>query len=488
MILDNLVKKEDVKNCSNASPFFRKILQKKRERLVVLPEVWAILGERFVDENNRDESYMEPNLDHVPWTIRPGRVEPTRLTGILKCRHVSKSWNAAIQKFFEDGNKLADKYNWDSKFYRFNKLNWSHQNFLHHFDVSHKIELKANPFLGRGIKIVYYDQFLDIPPLNIGVLEMARKYGEHIWYLQLEDIYFNWGSMFDQFYLRLIEIVRLMPNLKSLLLKCLTHGPENETALEQVISDNPFPKLENLESIEIEIYVPPSIFHQIIHKNLHVTRLAVRRDRMKPYMEYPVLVENFPNLQELCLDFSSLVDFEEFEKYPFPLNLKKVELRFRPNPTLFVLLVPWSRVFYALKNKLNTELCTHLLLELPEPVTKFEEEMTVKESHYYSLDLPNLQTITICNRVPCFLEFLLPAKKSLSHITLQDRRDLEYEHEDYEMLVEEQVIKFIGHQHNTAQSNISNIRTQLQRLKTLTVNKTRYEFGLDGGVKITENE
>ncbi len=74
---------------------------------VLLSEVFEILAKRYADEKNPDRSYKEDNVESLPWKRQADRpIHP--MTGILKCRLVSKSWNVAIENLFED--KRAGHY------------------------------------------------------------------------------------------------------------------------------------------------------------------------------------------------------------------------------------------------------------------------------------------------------------------------------------------------------------------------------------------
>ncbi len=68
-VLEKLKKKVDIENCSNASPFCGDLLREKREGEVLLPTVFGILTKLYCDENNKDESYEETNVELVPKVI-----------------------------------------------------------------------------------------------------------------------------------------------------------------------------------------------------------------------------------------------------------------------------------------------------------------------------------------------------------------------------------------------------------------------------------
>ncbi len=79
----------DIENCSNASPYFGKILKQKRSEKIVLPKVFQILSRRYADEHNKDESYKEQ------------RAGSHQMACFWKCRLVSKSWNKAIEELHQ---------------------------------------------------------------------------------------------------------------------------------------------------------------------------------------------------------------------------------------------------------------------------------------------------------------------------------------------------------------------------------------------------
>ncbi len=95
-VLAKLNKKDDIESCSNASPFFGDLLQKKRERKVVLPKVFGILGKRYCAKKNKDKSFVETKIGSIPWKLPANKKEPHQMTGFWKCRLVCKKWNKAI--------------------------------------------------------------------------------------------------------------------------------------------------------------------------------------------------------------------------------------------------------------------------------------------------------------------------------------------------------------------------------------------------------
>ncbi len=86
----------DVENCSNASLYFGKVLQTKREEKVVLPKVLTLLGKRYAKSSNIDQAYKDTDFESIPWKKRSVSF-PHPMAGFWKCRLISKIWNKVIE-------------------------------------------------------------------------------------------------------------------------------------------------------------------------------------------------------------------------------------------------------------------------------------------------------------------------------------------------------------------------------------------------------
>lgn len=434
--MDKLESKDDIENCSNASPYLGGLLAKKRTAAVVLPQVFEILGQRINDDSN--ESYWESWGEHVDWITN-------RMEGLLKCRLVCKSWDKAIEKVFEE-KRLDIKY-------VFTKRRYS-SGFLEFFAKTHCSSTEGegvglvikNPFVGRRVLIAYHIYSLE--KFNfLTCLQLAELYGREIWYLEVEIEFFPDGmpmlpdiDYHDRFYSQLRELVEFTPNLKSLSIRYTLdrfyaegrypNDARDKSYIIQYLEDqfeHPFPTLANMEHLEMDSETQIINIH-ILHQNPHISRLTL----LKGFGNAPIslLRQHLPNLRELRIQLTSEQDFELFESHvTFLLPLKKLEIDFYwmniPHSGTFPF-VSWARVFDAIEYNLKADLCTHLLLHMPAAKNKTEEELIKRESSECRLDLPNLEHVEIQGFTPFCLDFLRPSRNSLASLKILGRGDDEY--------------------------------------------------------------
>lgn len=519
-VLQKLDKSGNIESCSSASPFFRHLLQDKWINKLVLPKVFKILAKCYesVDKNDSKSPFMETNVNNMPCqrsqdnddTIKP-------MTGLMKCRLVCKSWNAAIQSVYEtfprfqfrmdlDQPKRSHIFTYATERFE-QQLNLTPQKFLQHFDTTHYNSLedkpKKNPFLGRCVSHTNYRNRDDFQAHFHDTLDILRKYGKEIWYLRLTcyDEIEGPPMQLAEFYREFKQMTELMCNLKLLYIS-LSRRPgrggdhnlsiprnwptANELqALKQEICENPFIKLPNLKYLSTE-YIPTSVFNEIITKNEQISQLEVRRQSF--HGSYLIFSEYLLNLRELSLEICTLSDLKKFENCQVPLNLEKLHFYYK-DPAPFV---PWSRIFTAIENKVNVEICTELLVQLPVPVRDLDKKLVLGESLGYRLNLTKLKIVTIFDDNPFCLDFLLSSKNCLREIVIRSNNNnyrrgssrAVYQHQinrdEYADFEDKQIIKFLGWKEKMEKSNIS---TELHRLKKLTFircealgGRVRYEY------------
>ncbi len=346
----------DIEDCSNSSPFFGSLLEEQRYKEIVLPKVFSILSKLYQD--NSDESFKETNLKSIPWNRPPTKPEINPMTNFWKCRLVCKSWNSAIENLHDDGEtghfsmkmdfrnpENANLENWAID--RFGSDSGA-EKFLAHFDPTHFNTLtnqpKKNPFLGRCVQLYYY-QNDDANNLHQIFIEMLRKYGQEIWYFCI--FYFHVPGNPDQDVNKMLELYRDIrqfivhcPKLRVFRILYNRQPPENydnevpldispslePTALETValtqeIIENPLPKFTNLEYLST-LNLPTPIFNQLLFQNCAgISQMEIFRKEF--HQNYNIFGGGeLPKLENLGCVFTSVADFEQFENYPFKLNLE----------------------------------------------------------------------------------------------------------------------------------------------------------------------
>ncbi len=289
---------------------------------------------------------------------------------------------------------------------------------------------------------------------------MFEKFGDQVWYFNSTwDI----SDGLVEFYKKLKQIVRLMPNLKYVHI-CQNYVPSKEELLplEEEIQRNPFPKRAKLEMISV-YGIPGVLCGHLVNQNRQISRLEGYDVIFGE--TYPLFTEKLPNLNQLSLEASDLLQIlEAFERYPAILNLKGLKI----TGLGYGSFVPWSRLFNAVGSKVNSDTCMDLQLGMPEPDSDAEIMSVFQDSLECRLKLANIQRCKIHSSARFSLDFLLPSKNSLREIDIE--RSYLHSLEDCAnpelRETEEEIIKFVGYEDKMEESNIAK---QLPALRKLTV-------------------
>lgn len=463
-----IVGKAGIEDCSNASPYFGKLLHGKRSREIVLPEVFSILFNYYQDIS-KDEDEFHP------------------LTDLWKCRLVCKAWNKAIEGFLDDKDKIyfALKNDLDPEIQNIEvwvvdsfRNDSGAETFLAHFNPTHMDletnQLTKNPFLGRCVHL-FYDRD-DGENVHHSFMDMLKIYGKEIWYFRL--FYHFPPELADEDANRLVELYReiremiyYMPRLRVFRIfykeqilddelpldirPSLQPTPEETLALNREIAQNPLPKFENLEFL-VTTDLPTPIFNQLLYQNRkEITHLAIsRKDYHQDYELFGG--EELPNLKILSLEFTSAEAFELFESCPLTFKLEKFHFYYDQSAQFLL----WSRVFQAFERKVDKDVCSELLLQMPLPRNDAERRLVLKETFECRLGFPNLKRILIFEEATICLDFLLPAEVSLDKIAIGYKnkgRDgaQNYQHlEEYGEFRDKQLVQFLGYKKKLDKGNM----------------------------------
>ncbi len=179
--------------------------------------------------------------------------------------------------------------------------------FLDHFQATHFDGVgqvwKKCPNLGRAVRVAYrtecWEQGNDQAYWN-KLMEMLENCGDQIWYLT-----FWWGkgdeSDLVDFYRKLKQIVKLMPNLEVLYI-CYHAFPSDEELLdlEEEILRNPFPEQTNLVMISAN-GIPDPLCSHLVNQNRQISRLQIEDIDLSE--NCALFAEKLPNLNQLCFRF-----------------------------------------------------------------------------------------------------------------------------------------------------------------------------------------
>lgn len=412
------------------------------------------------------------------------------MTGIWKCRLVCKSWNKAIEEVYrkEDaGNyQVVEKFKeqkkselvceWDTNFFDEESRV---ERFLDHFKVTHyeseSLRPKKCSFVNRDVVVEFVgDRGMDHELFFESVMNMLRYFGEEVWYFS-----FNCSGCTEvgQVYLyrKLVDMAKLMPNMKALRVTSIHHWQWELKALEQEFLTNSFPKLANLETITT-FEISRLINNHLVNQNRQIRRLSfVTSEQLTAYSS--IFTGNLPNLRELRLNIDSEEDFERFEGYRFPMRLEKLDFSY----SYYVGFVRWARVFNAIESKMNLNTCIELRLEMPKARRVAEGKSVMEDSVKCRLKLANIKCVEIKQPEERFcVDFLLPSKNSLVMIELAC--DPTLNPFDQNKL---QVIKFVGCEDKMENSNIGSEFSRLKKLRVTGRRCKRY-FYEPNGVKVKE--
>ncbi len=478
-MLKKLKKKTDIENCSNASPFFGDLLREKREREMVLPTIFGILARRYCDEENKDESYKETDVESIPWQ-RPAQSEkPHRMTPIWKCRLVCKKWNKAIEEIHQ--NEDTGHYQMANDFYKAKNYQrgrkWGTDRFeeeskvvefLEHFVATHYSAVrrpvsKKCPFLGRFVEVAcnLYVKSKQQAYFN-RLMEMFDKFGDQVWYVKFCWWYRKSVLEHVEIYKKMKQMLEQMPNLKVLRISYHCFPSKEDLAdLEEEIQRNPFPGRTNLEMISVD-QIPGLLCNHLVNQNPQISRLEICNTNFKG--KCYIFLDKLPNLSQLGLVGVDYIEiFEAFESNLFTPNLEKFYFRCTP---MFPV-VPWSRVFNAINSKLNADYCTDLQLRMSWPSSDAERMTVLQNIFECRLELVNIQRCQIIWYTYFFSGSLRNPIQTLREIDITPFDDLaSKDNNEEEELREKQVIKFLGIEEKM---ELSIIAKELSRMKKLRV-------------------
>ncbi len=113
--------------------------------------------------------------------------------------------------------------------------------------------------------------------------------------------------------------------------------------------------------------IPDAFTNHLVNQNGQISRLEINDIRLINLNgHHSVFTAKLANLSQLGLFWVNSVElFEAFERWPATLNLQKFNLQFAPELFPFV---PWSHLLNVMGSKINSDTCTELLLDMPEPV------------------------------------------------------------------------------------------------------------------------
>lgn len=429
-IMTYVVDKADIESCSNASPYFGNLLYGKRYEEIVVPKTLSVLY-KYYQNNSTDLDETNPMKD------------------ILNCRLLCKAWNRIIEglhddderSYFEMKNELENPDNKNMETWvvdSFDNLSGA-EKFLEHFNPTHldsnTHQPIRNPFLGRYVHL-FYDRN-DGDNVHGSFIDMLKIYGQGIWYFSLfyhfpPGLAEQDGNRLVELYQEVCEMIRNMPRLRVFRFfykeqieeheipfdnrPTLQPSLEETLALNREIDRNPLPKFQNLECL-VTVDLPSPIFNQLLHRNsADIRQMEITRKRF--HQDYELFgAEGLPNLKTLSLEFLSVEDFKQFENCPLTFKLEKFHFLYDQSAEF----LPWCRVFQALESKIDKDVCSEMVLQMPLPRNDAERLLVLRESLDCRLDFPKLKRILIFEQTALCLDFLLPAELALVKVLIQHK-------------------------------------------------------------------
>lgn len=408
-----------MRNMSNASPYFRKLLLSKQIHFL-LPDVLKPLSEHFEKEESKD-------------------VDQENSSNVLKCRLVCKSWSKSIDKFIQDisqpkffnvkpssPNKGALA---NAKCTYFGENSWKLDEFMAHFEQTHSPidHPERSPFIGHLVVIHKPENPYFNDEMKNQVTTLLRHYGRHI---RILNIRLSFVSVAPDL-LWFAECLSLVPNLTHL--KACTFWSETDRQLweepfhhpppmeqgdepmdwmdllyeaggEEAINfeepnhvnmeASPLPKLTSL----ILCGLRPASFNHLVEAYRHVECLHINKGNPRPrddYVDWRQL--EFPNLKKFYLKLRSPAEVRELWYLDRSrwANVTHVHLDYSWKADFY----EWFKLFAIIREFWGNTLI-ELKLRLPKPTNFVERSQAMRDSGTrdaagYTLTLPKLKSLKI---------------------------------------------------------------------------------------------
>lgn len=387
---------------------------------------------------------------------------------ILTCRLVSKLWNVAVMKCYEQpimtgivplikdinqrrtvtkpflGNEICFTFRMDP-----DKINRFRDMFK---EIHSKGAVQSNPFLGRHVRfdVLLSDRINDKEFVD-EITETLKLFGKHIWYVTLVFV-ISMGNVAHvvEAYLTLVKWLQSMPNLKYLCLQLNAH--EARKIIPRFISQSPVPTLKQLLVLEVHLLTGPILEH-LFAKNSHIPYFRINSNQ-----DFDKSISGtLDNLKGVGVRYTGQNRLNLIKYVGRQCKLEMLHLHEQYEN------FDVPRTFY-LMNKYWSETLTDITLDImnPKDVAKL-----VQDSKLWQLNLPRLQRLSIRIFSLYFLDFILPLQnlKTLEVMTIStDHVDF---YEKYkEMIMLEQNIEFVGFEKKL---NESNIWAKLEKLENVKV-------------------
>lgn len=427
---------------SNASPFFRKLLQGKRVDFLAADVLKLIASREFLNGTG----FHNKDVNH------------------LAARKVCRSWCSGVDAFLEQRSYFRLKLPSNPDVHKQFKIHLMFNSnfgincealsarFMTHFEPTHSTSpTDRNPILGRAIKV-------STKGLSPRSLSMINMYGEHIWFL---NIYHNGNKL--QAYQNLCQVLKAMPNLRQIELEICTNTELISDELRQEIVKNPPPLLPCLQAIKTnKVSSPlvtrilrdnPSVLYWEVGEAVTLTGLEKLHLQNLKHLKLTVYPDpRMARIKEIALRTPSL------SMLTLQCNTWKPHCR-HPHGSVET----WQRIFQLVKGDLEkSELLSRVQLDLPKVVYLASATKMLREGVYLRLKLAKVETLMISMGNPCGLDFLLPMKKTLKWLRVKITRT-SYATDPYEykalstslrLGMERQHIQFLGWERRLLESNI----------------------------------
>lgn len=463
---------EDLTNISKCSIFFRELLTKRRVYFLI-PKVLNLVVLRTT---GKKLELIEEKANIVKLETYLMKSDENLKEEILNCRLVCSVWNKAVQscyerpfmtcntKFLSDINLkfgFCKPYPWNMQRFCFYFQLEKASTFLQTFEASHFILEQKNPFLGR---LVHFEITLDPvgPEVDFvsAVENILRMFGRHVWYAYLL-ITSKQDVIGVTKYLKIVEYIRHLPNLRFLYLRLNSFVTRNCT--KAFFIEHPLPSLKHLVVLEV-CDLDGLMLDELLNKNNHVLYFGMHRQH-NFNGNISKTLRTLKGISATCVHESNQQTINWIgTKY----DLEILQLQQRCSD--FDMSLNFERFTTCLSNSLRD-----LTLELLFPV---DQRQLYEDCKNLRLGLPHLQRLAVQFSGVHAIDFICGLNNLELLEVLLAPKEFTANYEFYQQLIEsEQVIEFVGFEKNMKDSNIWEIVKKLKKLKIYFGESTRcYEY------------
>lgn len=376
---------------------------------------------------------------------------------VLKCRLLSHSWNTAVETCYErpvmtgllpflveQKNLKSTHYNqneWTNAYTYSSSVPINTQLFVSEF-IEGRVNTYKNPFLGRFIEIEVEGVRNTIEHVQIYTNAMSiilQKFGTEIWYVKIFVDFLYWSTTTES-YLKLVEWLNYVPNLRSLEIRFNGQVDQN------IIKTNPLPQLDNLIHLKVaDIQTGDNIMNELFEKYNHVYYLEI--------VDYTKNCELNPHT------FKNLKGF-------YIKNKRKVCSQ----------LLHWIgnnaklQTLYVYNHENNVRICRQLQImnmywstSLTDLTLKIGDFQLISCTKNLELKLPILRRLNLTKDQNLVLDFLQPLQNlKVLEVTLTNSK-IYCLHKN--IICGEQKIQFVGYEARMQESNIWYVLGSLNVLK-----------------------